>query len=447
MMGPGAHVATFLVLLVVLTLFGFSILMTQNGILSEIDSKLFFIPAIFISFYLILKFEIPKLNTKITSKILTVFLCFILLSSVFTGFANFSSPQEVFAEEEASFEGIIEDSNNLVTSNSTSTETVDASDIPTNSTDSSLDPLVDSVDSITSNSTSTETVDASDIPTNSTDSSLDPLVDSVDSITSNSTSTEPMDASNMYFVAWNEDRHPTYKTYGDALTIKPLSVEYGGVESVEEYLQPSFDVDVEELLMIDDSIPYWVKPYAGSWINNEISDYEFFNSLEPFIDNDAYLQSTDLVDAVHSDNIPDWVKQYVRLWVDDKISNSDFIYVVGHLVKTGVLSNPDVYSKHVSEITKNYEIEKYESKSISDLTSYVTQWKDGILTDDEFFNMIYLAIFNSPSEPLSITDTFSSDQIPNWLKQHATKLKDSAVPDHEIVSIIYNLLKSNLMEN
>ncbi|MBT5842586.1 MAG: hypothetical protein HOH78_03265, partial [Thaumarchaeota archaeon] len=292
-----------------------------------------------------------------------------------------------------------------------------------------------------------ETVDASDIPTNSTDSSLDPLVDSVDSITSNSTSTEPMDASNMYFVAWNEDRHPTYKTYGDALTIKPLSVEYGGVESVEEYLQPSFDVDVEELLMIDDSIPYWVKPYAGSWINNEISDYEFFNSLEPFIDNDAYLQSTDLVDAVHSDNIPDWVKQYVRLWVDDKISNSDFIYVVGHLVKTGVLSNPDVYSKHVSEITKNYEIEKYESKSISDLTSYVTQWKDGILTDDEFFNMIYLAIFNSPSEPLSITDTFSSDQIPNWLKQHATKLKDSAVPDHEIVSIIYNLLKSNLMEN
>jgi len=413
MMGPGAHVATFLVLLVVLTLFGFSILMTQNGILSEIDSKLFFIPAIFISFYLILKFEIPKLNTKITSKILTVFLCFILLSSVFTGFANFSSPQEVFAEEEASFEGIIEDSNNLVTSNSTSTETVDASDIPTNSTDSSLDPLVDSVDSITSNSTSTE----------------------------------PMDASNMYFVAWNEDRHPTYKTYGDALTIKPLSVEYGGVESVEEYLQPSFDVDVEELLMIDDSIPYWVKPYAGSWINNEISDYEFFNSLEPFIDNDAYLQSTDLVDAVHSDNIPDWVKQYVRLWVDDKISNSDFIYVVGHLVKTGVLSNPDVYSKHVSEITKNYEIEKYESKSISDLTSYVTQWKDGILTDDEFFNMIYLAIFNSPSEPLSITDTFSSDQIPNWLKQHATKLKDSAVPDHEIVSIIYNLLKSNLMEN
>ena len=413
MMGPGAHVATFLVLLVVLTLFGFSILMTQNGILSEIDSKLFFIPAIFISFYLILKFEIPKLNTKITSKILTVFVCFILLSSVFTGFANFSSPQEVFAEEEASFEGIIEDSNNLVTSNSTSTETVDASDIPTNSTDSSLDPLVDSVDSITSNSTSTE----------------------------------PMDASNMYFVAWNEDRHPTYKTYGDALTIKPLSVEYGGVESVEEYLQPSFDVDVEELLMIDDSIPYWVKPYAGSWINNEISDYEFFNSLEPFIDNDAYLQSTDLVDAVHSDNIPDWVKQYVRLWVDDKISNSDFIYVVGHLVKTGVLSNPDVYSKHVSEITKNYEIEKYESKSISDLTSYVTQWKDGILTDDEFFNMIYLAIFNSPSEPLSITDTFSSDQIPNWLKQHATKLKDSAVPDHEIVSIIYNLLKSNLMEN
>ncbi|MHA7734226.1 hypothetical protein, partial [Nitrosopumilus sp. S6] len=91
-----------------ITLFG--VLQYFDFGLSQIDTKIFLIPIFLFSLYVILKHEIPKLKLEISSKILTVFLCAILLSSTVTGFANFVTP-ESFAEE--SFEGIIEDSSNV----------------------------------------------------------------------------------------------------------------------------------------------------------------------------------------------------------------------------------------------------------------------------------------------------------------------------------------------
>ena len=257
-----------------------------------------------------------------------------------------------------------------------------------------------------------------------------------------------MDASNLYFVSWNEDKHPTYKTYSDVLTIKPLSIQSVDVEGVEEYLEASYDVNTEELLVIDDSIPYWVKSYVEGWTNNEISDYEFFNSLKSFITHDEYLYSTSVIDDTHSDEIPHWIKQYARLWVDDKISNSDFIYVISHLVKTGVLSDTtNSYLKHVEEKTLISDAEKIESKIISDLSIYAKEWKLGHLSDDEFFNVIHFVIFGDSSQSLSIVDISSSDKISDWVKQHAQKFKNSDVDDEEIISVIYHLSKNNLMEN
>jgi len=98
-LGLGEHVAILLGLSLVVTLFGFSLSGDQDYDTSDIDSKLFLIPIILLSFYVLVKSEIPKLKLEINPKILTVFLCVLLLSSTVTGFGNFSTPQ-IFAEEQ-----------------------------------------------------------------------------------------------------------------------------------------------------------------------------------------------------------------------------------------------------------------------------------------------------------------------------------------------------------
>ena len=71
----------------------------------------------------------------------------------------------------------------------------------------------------------------------------------------------------------------------------------------------------------------------------------------------------------------------------------------------------------------------------------------GHLSDDEFFNVIHFVIFGDSSQSLSIVDMSNSDKIPDWVKQHAQKFKNSDVDDEEIISVIYHLSKNNLMEN
>ena len=149
---------------------------------------------------------------------------------------------------------------------------------------------------------------------------------------------KPMDTSNMYFLSWNEDRNPTYKTFHDILTIKPLSAEFINVEGVEEYLEPSFDENIEELLVIDDTIPYWVKTYVQWWSEGEISDEEFITGIEYMIDEQISERPDNYVDSKRVDEIPKWVRDYARWWSADKIDDEDFVNTIMHLVRTGVIS-------------------------------------------------------------------------------------------------------------
>jgi len=153
---------------------------------------------------------------------------------------------------------------------------------------------------------------------------------------------KPMDVSNLYFVSWNEEKQPTYKTYYDVLTITPLSVEYPNISNsfvAESYLELSFNSTESESLIVDTSIPYWVKSYVKGWSEDTISDSEFLNAIQFLIDDDVSLNSTSTIDVFHSEEIPNWIKQYARLWVTDKITNEDFISIISHLIKTGVILN------------------------------------------------------------------------------------------------------------
>ena len=149
---------------------------------------------------------------------------------------------------------------------------------------------------------------------------------------------KPMDTSNMYFLSWNEDRNPTYKTFHDILTIKPLSAEFINVEGVNEYLEPTFDENVEELLVIDDTIPYWVKTYVQWWSEGEITDEEFILGIEYMIDEQISERPDNYVDSKRLDEIPKWVRDYARWWSADKIDDEDFVNTIMHLVRTGVIS-------------------------------------------------------------------------------------------------------------
>ena len=215
------RVATFLIFIIAIALLGFLLSGNLNYDIFEIDTNLFLIPIVLLFLYVLIKSETIKLRQEISSKILTAFLCVMLLSSTFTGFANFTTPAEVFAEEltNSTFSEIsyINQTSSVVSSldpldeitesstslNSTSVNITEISYInQTSSVVSSLDPLDEITESSTSlNSTS---VNITEIPyinqTSSVVSSLDPLDEITESSTSlnstsvdtNSTSTEPI---------------------------------------------------------------------------------------------------------------------------------------------------------------------------------------------------------------------------------------------------------------
>jgi len=195
--------------------------------------------------------------------------------------------------------------------------------------------------------------------------------------------------SNLYFLAWNEDRNPTYKTFGEALTIKPLSAEYQEklLDGVETYLEPTFE-STEELLIIDTTIPYWVKAYVKGWSEGTISDSEFFNAIKYLIDDNESLKSTFTIDTTHSEEIPNWIKQYARWWVTDDITNDDFISVISHLVKTGVILNTHEFKILNNQNNDDDLIEidtNIDSQPKSALKAYVKGWAEGAISDSEFF--------------------------------------------------------------
>jgi len=261
----------------------------------------------------------------------------------------------------------------------------------------------------------------------------------------------PMDTSNLYFLSWNEDKNPTYKTYDDVLTIIPLSAEYQDKidEGVEEYLEPTFD-STEELLIIDTSIPYWVKAYVKGWSEGTISDSEFFNAIKYLIDEDESLKSTFTIDTTHSEKIPNWIKQYTRWWVNDNITNEDFISVISHLVKTGVILNTHQFKILDDQNTiDDFRVDiNADPEPTSALKAYVKGWSEDTISDSEFFNAIQYLIDDDESLKSTFTiDTTNSTEIPNWIKQYARWLVADDITEENFISILGHLVKTGVILN
>ncbi|AFS80974.1 hypothetical protein NKOR_05440 [Candidatus Nitrosopumilus koreensis AR1] len=148
-----------------------------------------------------------------------------------------------------------------------------------------------------------------------------------------------MDTSDLYFELWNEDRNPTYKTFNEILTIKPLDKPVS-IEKPEEYIVvTSDDGEFGGMLPVDDSIPPWVKTYVQFWVKGEMSDDEFIDGIEYLITDELAALPANYVDSQRPDEIPKWVKDYARWWSTDKITDDDFIKAMTHLFRIGVINN------------------------------------------------------------------------------------------------------------
>ena len=81
-------------------------------------------------------------------------------------------------------------------------------------------------------------------------------------------------------------------------------------------------------------IPDWIKNNARSWSSNDISDSEFIDGIEYFIEK-GFFTKPEL--SISEQKIPDWIKNNAKWWINGQISDEDYIESIEYLVKKGII--------------------------------------------------------------------------------------------------------------
>ncbi|MCE9653638.1 MAG: hypothetical protein K8Q89_11410 [Nitrosarchaeum sp.] len=108
-----------------------------------------------------------------------------------------------------------------------------------------------------------------------------------------------------------------------------IDIEYSGAQNSAE-----FDlVDSENIC-----IPFGMKQIAYSWVNEQISDGFFIDSINKFVDKNLITVPDKIkeknFDAVH---IPKWVKNTAGWWLSDGISDDEFSNAIQYLINKGII--------------------------------------------------------------------------------------------------------------
>ena len=89
-------------------------------------------------------------------------------------------------------------------------------------------------------------------------------------------------------------------------------------------------------VVLDSSIPKWVKNDAKLWSSGHLSDPKFVDIIEYFIKNDLIeIPQSSL--SLSEQIIPDWLQNNARWWTNDEISDKDFAKSIQYLIKKGIL--------------------------------------------------------------------------------------------------------------
>jgi len=108
-----------------------------------------------------------------------------------------------------------------------------------------------------------------------------------------------------------------------------IDIEYSGAENSAE-----FDlVDSENIC-----ISFGMKQIAYSWVNDQISDGFFIDSINKFVDKNLIT----IPDKIKENNledihIPNWVKNTAQWWLGDEISDGEFSKAIQYLINKEII--------------------------------------------------------------------------------------------------------------
>ena len=146
---------------------------------------------------------------------------------------------------------------------------------------------------------------------------------------------------------------------------------------------------------IDEKIfPDWVKQATEIWVNDQITDSEFFALIETVLDKKIIIEDVEsnenlkhtakmvindfpeLQDKNSLELIPSWVKDRAEWWIDGKITDTQFLRTVHYLREVGYLEYNPEKSIFSNEETYQSSLEKFmlNDKEVLNITKE-TKWR------------------------------------------------------------------------
>ena len=88
----------------------------------------------------------------------------------------------------------------------------------------------------------------------------------------------------------------------------------------------------------DFTIPDWVKNNAGWWVDGQIDDTAFLQTVEFLINEEIITLQIPTVDSEAVDEVPGWVKNTAGWWAEGKIHDITFAGAIKYLLSQGIIT-------------------------------------------------------------------------------------------------------------
>ena len=109
-----------------------------------------------------------------------------------------------------------------------------------------------------------------------------------------------------------------------------------GVYKIDLFHNNSF-VKTISFVVSNPIIPDWIKNNAKWWSSDIVSDTEFIDGLEYFIEQGLITIPPGTSISISEQGIPNWIKNNAKWWSNDQISDEDFVKSIQYLVKKGII--------------------------------------------------------------------------------------------------------------
>ena len=119
--------------------------------------------------------------------------------------------------------------------------------------------------------------------------------------------------------------------YKSVISINENSLS--GIYKIQLSYNDSFEQEISFKVSIP-PIPDWIKNNAQSWSSDNISDSEFIDGIEYFVEKGFFIKPDT---SISEQEIPDWIKNNAKWWANDQISDEDFVESIEYLIKKGII--------------------------------------------------------------------------------------------------------------